>query len=139
MLPSAEALHLRRLPRNLFGVLPKQDLEGNRNPQGGAAEAEERAAAGRMKKPRSGARTKAGYITADTRQSKVVISTLAAEGYRDYGSIRAGMSVARRVQFATSVESRKALVRPLQDAQGHVWQASRIGSRNGHRLVSGIL
>jgi hypothetical protein len=83
MLPSAEALHLRRLRRNLFGVLSEQDLEGNRNPQGGAAEAEERAAAGRMKKPRSGARTKAGYITADTRQSKVVISPLAAEGYRD--------------------------------------------------------
>jgi len=139
MLPSAEALHLRRLRRNLFGVLSEQDLEGNRNPQGGAAEAEERAAAGRMKKPRSGARTKAGYITADTRQSKVVISPLAAEGYRDYRLIRAGMSVARRVQFATSVESRKALVRPLQHAQGHVWQASRIGSRNGHRLVSGIL
>jgi len=31
MLPSAEALHLRRLRRNLFGVLSEQDLEGNRN------------------------------------------------------------------------------------------------------------
>jgi hypothetical protein len=51
MLPSAEALHLRRLRRNLFGVLSEQDLEGNRNPQGGAAEAEEQAAAGRMKSP----------------------------------------------------------------------------------------
>jgi len=51
MLPSAEALHLRRLRRNLFGVLSEQDLEGNRNPLGGAAEAEERAAAGRMKSP----------------------------------------------------------------------------------------
>jgi len=51
MLPSAEALHLRRLRRNLFGGLSEQDLEGNRNPQGGAAEAEERAAAGRMKRP----------------------------------------------------------------------------------------
>src|ERR1017187_3820896 len=139
MLPSAEALHLRRLRRNLFGVLSEQDLEGNRNPQGGAAEAEERAAAGRMKKPRSGARTKAGYITADTLQSKVFIGTLAAEGHRDYRSIRAGMSVARRVQFATSVEARKPLVRPLQHAQGHVGRASRIGSRNGHCLVSGIL
>src|SRR5713226_2982941 len=46
MLPSAEALHLRRLRRNLFGGLSEQDLEGNRNPLGGAAEAEERAAAG---------------------------------------------------------------------------------------------
>src|SRR5271157_2722147 len=51
MLPSAEALHLRRVRRNLFGGLSEQDLEGNRNPQGGAAEAEERAAAGRMKRP----------------------------------------------------------------------------------------
>ena len=49
MLPSAEVLHLRRLRRNLFDVLSEQDLEGNRNPQGGAAEAEERVAAGRMK------------------------------------------------------------------------------------------
>ncbi|MGA7946124.1 MAG: hypothetical protein WB991_13755, partial [Candidatus Sulfotelmatobacter sp.] len=92
-----------------------------------------------MKKPRSGARTKAGYITADTRQSEVVISPLAAAGYRDYRSIRAGMSVARRMQVATSVAPRSALGRPLQHAQGHVWQASRIGSMNGHRLVSGIL
>src|ERR1035438_3709954 len=51
MLPSAEALHLRRLRRNLFRALCEQDLEGNRNPQGGAAEAEERVAAGRMKSP----------------------------------------------------------------------------------------
>ena len=51
MLPSAEALHLRRLRRNLFGVFSEQDLEGHRNPQGGAAEAEERVAAGRMKSP----------------------------------------------------------------------------------------
>jgi len=51
MLPSAEALHLRRVRRNLFCVLCEQDLEGNRNPQGGVAEAEERAAAGRMNSP----------------------------------------------------------------------------------------
>jgi hypothetical protein len=50
MLPSAEALHLRRLRRNLFGVLSEQDLEGHRNPQGGAAEAEEQTA-GCMKSP----------------------------------------------------------------------------------------
>jgi hypothetical protein len=33
MLPSAAALHLRRVRRNLFGVISEQDLEGNRNPQ----------------------------------------------------------------------------------------------------------
>jgi len=83
MLPSAEALHLRRLRENLFGVLSEQDLEGNRNPQGGQAEAEERAAAGRRKSPRSGARTKAGYDTADTLQDKVLIRVLAKEVRRD--------------------------------------------------------
>ena len=46
-------------------------------------------------------------MTADTLQSKVFIGTLAAECNRDRRSIRAGMSVARRVVFATSVESRK--------------------------------
>jgi hypothetical protein len=51
MLPSVEALHLRRPPRNPFGVLSEQDLEGNRQSQDGAAEAEERVAAGRMKSP----------------------------------------------------------------------------------------
>ena len=120
MLPSAEALHLRRLRRNLFGVLSEQDLEGNRNPQGGAAEAEERAAAGRMKKPRSGARTKAGYITADTRQSKVLICILAGEVRRNCSPIRAGMSVVRRAEFATVVAGRKALVRLLHPARGEV-------------------
>jgi hypothetical protein len=33
------------------GAFYEQDLEGNRNPQGGAAEAEERVAAGRMNSP----------------------------------------------------------------------------------------
>src|ERR1017187_2823206 len=46
-LPSAEALHLRRLRENLFAVLGEQDLPGYRYPKCGAAEAEERAAAGR--------------------------------------------------------------------------------------------
>ena len=112
MLPSAEALHLRRLRRNLFGVLSEQDLEGNRNPQGGAAEAEERAAAGRMKSPEAVPEQRRDTITADTLQSKVFIGTLAAEGHRDQRSIRAGMSVARRVQFATSVDSRKLSCSP---------------------------
>src|ERR1017187_1689925 len=135
MLPSAEALHLRRLRRNLFGVLSEQDLEGNRNPQGGAAEAEERAAAGRMKKPRSGARTEAGYITADTRQSKVVISPLlAAEGYRDYRSIRAGMSAAKgRCPPPPLHIGRLLFARSTRGARGQVGQASRIGSKSGHR------
>jgi hypothetical protein len=51
MLPSAEALHLRRVGRNLSARLCEQDFEGNRNPQGGSAEAGEQAAAGGMKSP----------------------------------------------------------------------------------------
>src|SRR6266567_681064 len=38
-LPSAEALHLRRVRRNLFAALREQDLSGYRNPKGGRAEA----------------------------------------------------------------------------------------------------
>ena len=139
MLPSAEALHLRRFRKNLFGAFCEQDLEGNRNPQGGGAEAEGRAAAGRMKKPRSGTRTKAGYETADTLQNKFFKGALAAECNRDRRSLQAGMSVARRVVLATSVATWSAFVRQAHCAQGHVGQTSRIGSRNGHRLVSGIL
>jgi hypothetical protein len=44
--PKAEALHFRRLRRKLFAELREQYLEGYRNPKGGVAEAEERAAAG---------------------------------------------------------------------------------------------
>jgi hypothetical protein len=78
-LPSAEALHLRRLRRNLCGVLSEQDLEGNRNPQGSGSEAEERAAAGRRIGPEAVTEQKAGYITADTRWSKALIPLPAAE------------------------------------------------------------
>jgi len=49
---------------------------------------------------------KAGYITADTRQSNVLICTLAAEVRRNRSSIRAGMSAARRPQFTTAVAHR---------------------------------
>jgi hypothetical protein len=72
-------------------------LEGNRNPQGGAAEAEERAAAGRMKSPEAVPEQKAGYITADILQSNVFIGRLAAEGDHGQCSLRVGMSGARKV------------------------------------------
>ena len=79
MLPSAEGLLLRRVRRNPFGVLSEQDLEGNRNPQGGVAEAEERVAAGRMKGPEAVTEQTAGYEPADTHRTKVFISIPAAE------------------------------------------------------------
>jgi hypothetical protein len=67
MLPSAEALHLRRVRRNLSAELSEQDWEGNRKPGGGAAEAEERVAAGGTKSPKAvpewGRDTKCGHST----------------------------------------------------------------------------
>jgi hypothetical protein len=63
-------------------------------------------AAGRRKGPKAVTEQKAGYITADTRQSNVLICTLAAEVRRNRSSIRAGMSAARRPQFTTAVAHR---------------------------------
>jgi hypothetical protein len=57
------------------GAFSEQDLEGNRNPQGGAAEAEERVAAGRMKSPDAVPEQRRDMQTADTRQGKVLICT----------------------------------------------------------------
>ena len=135
MLPSAEALHLRRVRRNLFGVLSEQDLEGNRNPQGGAAEAEERVAAGRMKSPEAVTETKAGYKTADPHGIKVLICTLAAEVRRNRSLIRATKDFARRVQSATAVAYSKALLRPRHRARKRVRYSSRTVSKIGNRIA----
>jgi len=51
MLPSAEALHLRRVRRNLVRALCEPDFEGIRNPQGGRSRSRRASAAGRMKSP----------------------------------------------------------------------------------------
>jgi len=99
------------------GGSSEQDLEGNRNPQGGAAEAEERAAAGRMNSPDAVPEQRRDTQTADTHQSEVLIFTLAAEVERNCSLIRAGMSGARRARFATRVARRKALVRGLSKAR----------------------
>jgi len=69
-LPSAEALHLRRLRRNLFVAFREQDLPGYRNPKGGAAEAEERVAEGRRYCPEAVTEQMAGYRTADALWTK---------------------------------------------------------------------
>ena len=139
MLPSAEALHLRRVRRNLFGVLPEQDLEGNRNPQGGAAEAEaeERVAAGRMTSPEAVTETKAGYRTADTCRSKVFIGILVEEVRRHYSFLSGVKSSARRVQSYTAVAQPTARVRPPHHTRRPVVRSKRIGSKNGHRIVFG--
>src|SRR5205807_5976814 len=89
-------------------------------------------AAGRRKGPEAVTEQKTGYITADTRQSKVVICTLAAEVHRNCSAIRAASSTVRRAQIATAVACRKALVSMLHQAQGQVGKASRTNSMKGH-------
>jgi hypothetical protein len=79
-LPSAEALHLRRLRRNLFAVLCEQDLPGYRNQKGGAAEAEERVAAGRRYCPEAVTEQMAGYRTGDALWTKVTHSNPGKRG-----------------------------------------------------------
>jgi hypothetical protein len=114
------------------GAFSEQDLEGNRNPQGGAAEAEERAAAGRMKSTDAVPEQRRDTETADTRQSKVLICFLAKEVRCNCSLIRAGMSGTRTEQFATVVVRRKALVCQLSGAREQVRKGSRIVSIKGH-------
>src|SRR5258707_171558 len=91
-------------------------------------------AAGRRKGPEAVAEQETGYVTADTRQSKVVICTLAAEVRRNCSAIRAARPDVRRAQFATVVARRKALVRLLHRTRGEVGKASRIRSMKRHVL-----
>ena len=98
-LPSAEALHLRRLRRNLCGVLSEQDLEGNRNPQGSGSEAEERAAAGRRIGPEAVTEQKAGYRTADTLWTKVPICIPVKEVRRHPQNLRVRKTCTRRARI----------------------------------------
>jgi hypothetical protein len=120
MLPSAEGLLLRRVRRNLFGVLSEQDLEGNRNPKGGVAEAEERVAAGRMKGPEAVTEQTAGYEPADTHRTKGFIGIPPAEYRRNRNCFRAGHDSVRRALFTASVARWKTLDRLLNDAKGQV-------------------
>ena len=88
-LPSAEALHLRRLRENLFAVLGEQDFPGYRNPKGGAAEAEERVAAGRRHCPEAVTEQTAGYRTADALWTKVPIAVRVEESRQHRVLLRA--------------------------------------------------
>jgi hypothetical protein len=67
----------------IFSALFAKDLEGNRNQQAGVAEAEERAAAARMKSSEAVPKQRRDTQQQTLRPSKVVISPLAAGGYRD--------------------------------------------------------
>src|ERR1700723_2913932 len=89
-------------------------------------------AARRGKGPKAVIGQKAGYITADTLQSKVFICPLAAEVRRDCSAIRAGMSVVTRAQSSTPVVRPEAPVRTLQPALRQVGKVSRISSKKRH-------
>src|ERR1700674_5870455 len=132
MLPSAEALHLRRVREKSFRRSFRTRFGGKPYPAGRRSRSRRASCRRAHEKARSGARTKAGYITADTRQSKVLICILAGEVRRNRSPIRAGMPVVRRAEFATVVAGRKALVRLLLQARGQVGKASRISSMKGH-------
>src|SRR5580704_406962 len=135
-LPSAEGLLSGRGPKEVCtvysAVVCKLVLGGTETPKGRRVRSRRPSAAGRRKGPEAVTEQKTGYITADTLQSKVVICTLAAEVHRNRSSIRAGMSAVRRVQTATVVACRKALVRLLPEVQRQVGKASRISSVEGH-------
>jgi hypothetical protein len=115
------------------GAFSEQDLEGNRNPQGGAAEAEERVAAGRMNSPDAVPEQRRDTGTEDMRQSKVFICTLAAKVPPNCSLFRAGMSDTRKAHFATVFASRQAHVRRLSKEREQVGIASRIVSVTGHK------
>jgi hypothetical protein len=114
------------------GAFAEQDLEGNRNPQGGAAEAEERVAAGRMNCPDAVPEQRRDRQTADTRQSKVFICTLAAEVRHKSSDINLAKDSARRWNLATAVAYLEAVIGLPQRARGQVAETSRIVSINGH-------
>jgi hypothetical protein len=114
------------------GAFSEQDLEGNRNPWGGTAEAEERVAAGRMKSPDAVPEQRRDTETADTRQSIAFICTVAAEVQRNGSLFRTVIPGTRAAHFATVVASRKAHVRRLPKEREQVGIASRIVSVNGH-------
>jgi len=79
---------------------------------------------------------KAGYITADTLESKVLICILAEEVRRNCSAIRAVMSAVGKVQFAAAVARRKTLVRLFHQVQGQVGKVSRINSKKRHESAS---
>ncbi|HUZ95992.1 MAG TPA: hypothetical protein VMU57_13875 [Edaphobacter sp.] len=95
-------------------------MEGNRNPQGGVAEAEERVAAGRMKSPEAVTEQTAGYEPADTFRTKVFIANLATEARRNCNCFRAGHDSVKSTMSAAAVARWKGLERPLNHARGQV-------------------
>jgi hypothetical protein len=73
---------------------------------------------------------KAGYITADTLQSKVLICILAKEVRRNRSATRAGVSAVRRAQFAPPLHVARLLF-ACSTGRGDRWgKSAGLAARN---------
>src|SRR5271157_1486869 len=85
--PKVEGLLSRRGSKEVsaafFAAVCKLVLGGTETPKGRGTRSRRPSAAGRRKSPEAVTKHKTGYITADTRQSKVLIGTLAAKARRN--------------------------------------------------------
>jgi hypothetical protein len=90
-----------------------------------------------MKSPEAVTETKAGYKTADTWLSKVVICILVEEVRRQYSYRQATKDSVRRAQSNTTAARRTVLVRPPHHARGQAGESRRINSTNGHSNAFG--
>src|ERR1700756_3173829 len=81
-----------RLPSAKSRFLGGCPLGRNHDPKGGVAEAERRSDAGRRNGPEAVTKQKAGYITADAYETKVLLGGLAAEVQSNRRCIRAALS-----------------------------------------------
>jgi hypothetical protein len=126
--PKCQALHLRRV------------RDGNRNPEGGEAEAEERRAAGRRIGPEAVTGQEAGYRTADTCTTKVFICVLAKKAYRHRDAVRvaadASPETTRKQKSSTDGLCRIALVCRRNSRRNQMERSSRVGSKNRHDKAS---
>jgi hypothetical protein len=129
MLPSAEALHLRKVRKIFFAFVAQKFPESRKSRRASCRRAHE--------KTRSRDRTKAGYKTEDTCQGKVLIRILAAEIHRHCSYVRATEDSNSRTQSAIAIALRQTLVRLLYRAQGEVRVSNRVGSKSRHNEVFG--
>jgi hypothetical protein len=119
--------------REIFsGGFSEQDLEGTRNPQGGAAEAEERAAAGRMKSPDAVPEQRRDTENGgDVPEQSSHLHTGCEVQYK-CSLFRAGMCATRTTDFAPILASLQLPVRGHSKEQQLVGIASRIVITKGH-------
>ena len=99
----------KKFARRSLPSSAKLVLGGTVTPKGRAMRSRSPSAAGRRIRPEAVTEQKTGYVTGDTRQSKVLICTLAPEVRRNHSLIRTGTSAARSAWIGTVVARWKAL------------------------------